>query len=76
MSSCNGPALQISQTDTQYIDKFLNKNPSIPTPFPSATMLGTQIKPVTVAKDLGVYIDCHLNFNEHIIKTASDSLYV
>ena len=34
-------------------------------------MLGTQIKPVTVAKDLGVYIDCPLNFNEHITKTAS-----
>ena len=49
---------------------------TLPTPLPSAIMLGTQIKPVTVAKDLGVYIDCHLNFNEHIIKTASDSLYV
>ena len=38
-------------------------------------MLGTQIKPVTVAKDLGVYIDCHLNFNEHITKTASDCMF-
>ena len=37
-------------------------------------MLGTQIKPVTVAKDLGVYIDCHLNFIEHITKTASDCM--
>ena len=35
---------------------------TLPTPLPSAIMLGTQIKPVTVAKDLGVYIDCHLNF--------------
>ena len=42
---------------------------TLPTPLPSATTLGTQIKPVTVAKDLGVYIDCHLNFNEHITKT-------
>ena len=47
---------------------------TLPTPLPSATMLGTQIKPVTVAKDLGVYIDCHLNFNEHITKTASDCM--
>ena len=49
---------------------------TLPTPLPSATMLGTQIKPVTVAKDLGVYIDCHLNFNEHIFtKTASDCMF-
>ena len=33
---------------------------TLPTPLPSATMLGTQIKPVTVAKDPGVYIDCHI----------------
>ena len=38
-------------------------------------MLGTQIKPVTVAKDLGVYIGCHLIFNEHITKTASDCTF-
>ena len=38
-------------------------------------MLGTQIKPVTVAKDLGVRIDCHLNFTEHITKTASDCMF-
>ena len=37
-------------------------------PLPSATMLGIQINPVTVAKDPGVYIDCHLNFNERITK--------
>ena len=48
---------------------------TLPTPLPSATMVGTQIKPVTVAKDLGVYIDCHLNFNEHITKTASDCMF-
>ena len=36
-------------------------------------MLGTQIKPVTVAKDLGVYIGCHLIFNEHI--TVSDCMF-
>ena len=48
---------------------------TLPTPLPSATMLGTQIKPVTVAKDLGVYIGCHLIFNEHITKTASDCTF-
>jgi len=41
---------------------------TLPTRYKSANMLGTQINPVTVAKDLGVYIDCHLNFNEHITK--------
>ena len=48
---------------------------SLPTPLPSATMLEIQIKPVTAAKDLGVHIDCHLNFNEHITKTASDCMF-
>ena len=37
-------------------------------------MLGTQIKPVTVAKDLGVYIG-YLIFNEDITKTASDCMF-
>ena len=48
---------------------------TLPTPLLSATMLGTQIKPVIVAKDHGVYIGCHLNFNEHITKTASDCMF-
>ena len=47
---------------------------TLPTPLPSATMLGTQIKPVTVAKDLGVYIG-YLIFNEDITKTASDCMF-
>jgi len=42
---------------------------------PSATILGTETKPVTVTKDLGVHIDCYLNFNEHITKTASDCMF-
>ncbi|PFX24919.1 putative RNA-directed DNA polymerase from transposon BS [Stylophora pistillata] len=45
---------------------------TLPATLPSATILGTEIKPVTVVKDLGVHIDCHLNFNEHITKTVSD----
>ena len=24
---------------------------------------------------LGVYVDCHLNFNEHVTKTASDCMF-
>ena len=35
----------------------------------------TEIKPVAVAKDLGVHIDCHLNFNALITKTASDCMF-
>ena len=34
---------------------------TLPATVPSATSLGTEIKPVTVAKELGVYIDSHLN---------------
>ena len=48
---------------------------TLATPSPTAKMLETQIKPVTVAKDLGVCIDCHLNFTEHITKTASDCMF-
>lgn len=42
---------------------------------PSATVLGSEIKPVTVTKDLFVAIDCYLNFNENINKTASDCIF-
>ena len=38
-------------------------------------MLGKEIKPVTVAKDLGVIIDSSLSFNEHATKTVSDCLH-
>lgn len=48
---------------------------TLPATLPSATILGTEIKPVTVVKDLGVHIDCHLNFNEHITKTVSDCMF-
>ena len=46
-----------------------------PATLPSATILGTEIKPVTVTKGLGVHIDCYLNFNDHITKTASDCMF-
>ena len=39
------------------------------------TILATEIKPVGVTKDLGVHIDCYLNCNEHITKTASDCMF-
>ena len=48
---------------------------TLPATLPSATILGTENKPVTVTKDLGVYIDCYLNFNERITKTASDCMF-
>ena len=48
---------------------------TLPATLPTATILGTEIKPVTVTKDLGVHIDCYLNFNEHITKTASDCMF-
>ena len=48
---------------------------TLPATLLSATILGSEIKPVTVIKDLGVHIDCHLNFNEHITKTATDCMF-
>ena len=37
--------------------------------FPVVTLLGIEIKPVPVAKDLGVIIDSSLSYNEHVTKT-------
>ena len=48
---------------------------TLPAALPSATVLGSEIKPVTVSKNLFVAIDCYLNFNEHINKTASDCIF-
>ena len=39
-------------------------------------LLGKEVKPSTVTKDLGVHIDCHLNYNEHIAKTVSTCTYM
>ena len=36
----------------------------------------TQILRIEVHKDLGVHIDCHLNYNEHIAKTVSTCTYM
>jgi len=43
---------------------------------PPVMLLGKAVKPSTVTKDLGVHIDCHLNYNEHIAKTVSTSTYM
>ena len=39
-------------------------------------LLGKEVKPSTVTKDLGVHIDCHFNYNEHIAKTVSTCTYM
>ena len=38
---------------------------------PSISFLGTTLKPVTSAKDLGVILDPHLTYDHHISKTVS-----
>ena len=38
---------------------------------PVVKLLGKEIKPVPVAKDLGVIIDSSLSYNEHVTKTVS-----
>ena len=43
---------------------------------PPVMLLGKEVKPSTVTKDLGVHIDCHLNYNEHIAKTVSTCTYM
>ena len=48
---------------------------TLPATHPSATVLGTEIKPVAVTKDLGVHIDCYLNYNGLITKTSSDCIF-
>ena len=48
---------------------------TFPATLPSATILGTEIKLVTVTKDLGAHVDCYLNFSVHITKTASDCMF-
>jgi len=41
----------------------------------SVTLIGKIIQPVTTAKGLGVYIDNSLNYNDHINKISSSSIY-
>ena len=41
----------------------------------SVTLIGKIIEPVTTAKDLGVYIDNSLNYNDHINKISSSCIY-
>ena len=48
--------------------RLLNKLPTA-----SAWMLGKEITSSTVGKDLGIYIDQSLTYNEHI---AKNSLYL
>ena len=38
----------------------------------SVHILGKTITPVTVAKDLGIYIDQSLTYNDHITKIVSN----
>ena len=51
------------------IPQLLRRLPTVP-----VSMLGKEITPVTVAKDLGIYIDQSLTYNDHITKTASNCL--
>ena len=43
--------------------------------FPMVKLLGKEIKPVPVAKYLGVIIDSSLSYNEHVTKTVSDCVH-
>ena len=43
---------------------------------PPVILFRKEVKPTNVAKGLKVYIDCHLNYNEHIVKTVSTCMYM
>ena len=42
---------------------------------PPVKLLGKEIEPVTVTKDLGVMIDSSLSYNEHVTKIVSNCMY-
>ena len=42
---------------------------------PPVMLLGKEVKPSSVTKDLGVHIDCHLNYNEQYCKNCFN-LYI
>ena len=44
-------------------------------PLPPVQLLGEVIKPVSAAKDLGITIDSHLNYNEHTTKTVANCMF-
>ena len=43
--------------------------------FPKVELLGKDIKPVPVAKDLGVITDSSLSYNGNVTKTVSDCMH-
>ena len=47
------------------VPQLMRTLPSIP----PVKLLGKEIEPVIVAKDLGVMIDSSLSYNEHVTKT-------
>ena len=48
------------------VPQLMKTLPSIP----PVKLLGKEIKPVIVAKDLGVMIDSSLSYNEHVTRTV------
>ena len=53
------------------VPQLMTTLPSIP----PLKLLGKEIEPVTVAKDVGVMIDSSVSYNEHVTKTVSDCMY-
>ena len=51
--------------------------PQLPRKLPptSISLSGKEITPVPVAKDLGVYIDQSLTYNDHVAKTTSNCIF-
>ena len=52
------------------VPQLLRQLPAVP-----VLMLGKKINPVIVAKDLGLYLDQSLTYNDHVTKTASNCMH-
>ena len=52
------------------VPQLLRQLPAVP-----VLMLGKKINPVIVTKDLGLYLDQSLTYNDHVTKTASNCMH-
>ena len=75
-SWCCAHSLLINPDKTKHIFVGVPQLTRSISTLPSVMLLGKEVKPSTVTKDLGVHIDCHLTYNEHIAKTVSTCTYM
>ena len=71
---CSNYSLLINRDKTKVlligVPQLLRQLPAVP-----VLMLGKEINPVIVAKDLGLYLDQSLTYSDYITKTASNCMH-